>query len=209
MAANTSDDSAPDAGAHRYELHFREGPARTIILRYREAGITLSPAGMEWYAAGERRFTDYTTIIAIRVQTGHIPKAGYFGSCEITFRNGRNLTVTSLDKWGSPDGNRLGDYAEFIQDLHGRLSDADCRRIRFEAGATTGRHIFGTVAVVLGGLMFVVLPLGLLLLTGEAKALFIAIGGIAFIVPAFRTMKKNEPRTYDPRHLDEDLFPHT
>jgi len=200
--------SKPDDRRY-YDLYFREGPGGGIVLRYRYSGMRLSPAGMEWESEGERRFTDYSTIEAVRLQTGHIPKSGYFGTCEITFRNGRNVTVSSLDSWGSPDGERLDDYAEFIQDLHGHLSDEDRRRIRFEAGGTAFRQAFGTVAVILGGLMFVLLPLGLLLYTGEAKALFILIGGAAFIIPAFRTMQRNRPRTYDPHHLDEDLFPHT
>ena len=204
----SASDAPPDTRRH-FDLHFREGPGGGIVFRNRDSGIGLSPAGMEWYGAGERRFTDYTTIEAIRLQTGHMPKSGYFGACEITFRNGRKLTITSLDSWGSPDGERLDDYAEFIQDLHGHLGDEDRRRIRFDAGTTPGRQAFATVAMVLGGLMFVALPLVLVLLTGEAKALFIMLGGIAFIFPAFRTLKKNEPRTYDPRHLDEDLFPHT
>lgn len=209
MAASTSDDRPDEAARRYYDLHFREGPGGGIYFRNRDSGIRLSPGGLEWYADGEKRFTDYTTIDAIRLQTGHIPRAGYFGACEITFRNGRTLIVTSQDSWGSPDGERLDDYAEFVQDLHAHLSEEDRRRIRFNAGSTPGRQMFGTVSLVLGGLMFVALPLVLLLLTGEMKALFLMVGGIAFIFPGVRSLKKNEPRTYDPRHLDEDLFPHT
>lgn len=204
----TASAGAPDL-RRNYDLHFREGPAGAIILRYRDAGITLSAAGMEWYAAGERRFTDYASIIAIRIQTGHIPKSGPFGSCEITFRNGRNLAINSLDTWGSADAGRLDDYAEFLQDLHAHLGEEDRRRIRFEAGATPGRQAFGMVAVVLGGAFFVLLPLGLVLYTGEPQAFLILLVGIAFIYPVYRTLRKNRPRDYDPRHLDEDLFPHT
>ena len=200
--------SKPPAKRH-YDLHFREGPAGGFIWRYRDSGLALTPLGMEWRAAGQQRFTDWSTIDTIRVQTGHIPKSGYFGSCQITFRNGRALSVTSLDSWGSADASRLDDYSEFLQDLHTYLSEADKKRIHFVAGVTEGRQIFGKVAVVLGGAMFVLLPLVLLLLTGEIKALFITVGGLAFIIPAFRTLKKNEPRTYNPDSLDDDLFPHT
>jgi len=142
-------------------------------------------------------------------QTGHIPKSGYFGSCEIIFRNGRKLTVNSLDSWGRADTGRFDDYAEFLQDLHAHLGEADKKRIRFVAGTTEGRQIVGKVSLVIGGAFFVVLPLVLLLITGEIKALFISLGGVAFIFPAFRVMKRNEPRTYNPDHLDDDLFPHT
>jgi hypothetical protein len=192
-----------------FDLHFREGPGGGFVWRYRDSGVRLSPEGLEWYSAGQRRFTDYTTIDSIRIQTGHMPKSGYFGSCEITFRNGRKLTVTSLDSWGSPDHERLDDYAEFLQDLHAHLTRADKQRIDFIAGMTEGRQMVGKVSAVVGGLFFVVLPLVLLVITGEVKALFIGIGGLAFIVPVFRTIQKNEPRTYNPDSLDEDLFPHT
>jgi hypothetical protein len=202
--------SAPKPPTKRhYDLHFREGPAGGLVWRYRDAGIALSATGMEWRTAVERRFTDWSTIDTIRVQTGHIPKSGYFGSCQITFRNGRMLTVNSLDSWGRADPGRYDDYAEFLQDLHSHLGEADRKRIRFVAGITEGRQMFGKVALVIGGAFFILLPLVLLLLTGEIKALFITLGGAAFIIPMFRTMKKNEPRTYDPVHLDDDLFPHT
>lgn len=209
MEADVPGNAASPQQRRHYDLHFREGPAGGLVWRYRDAGIFLAPEGMEWRTAGQRRYSDWSTIDTIRVQTGHIPKSGYFGSCEIGFRNGRKLTVNSLDSWGSADASRLDDYAEFLQDLHAHLGEADKRRIRFVAGATAGRQVFGKVAVVLGGLMFVVLPLGLLLITGEIKALFITLGGAAFLIPAIRTMKKNEPRSYNPDHLDDDLFPHT
>lgn len=207
MEASASDST--QAVRRYYDLYFREGPAGGFVFRYRDCGMRLSLAGMDWESAGERRFTDYSTIDEVRLQTGHLPKSGYFGTCQITFRNGRSVTVTSLDSWGSPDGERLDDYAEFVQDLHGHLSDEDRRRIRFHAGSTPGRQMAGTISIGLGAVMFVVLPLVLAVITGEAKALFLMLGGIAFIFPAFRTLKKNEPREYDPRHLDEDLFPHT
>jgi hypothetical protein len=63
--------------------------------------------------------------------------------------------------------------------------------------------------VFIGGAFFIVLPLVLLVITGEIETLFITLAGVAFIIPAFRTMRKNEPRTYNPDRLDEDLFPHT
>ena len=200
----------PKSGTKRhYDLHFREGPAGGFVWRYRDSGITLSPAGMEWRAEGQQRFTDWSTIDTIRIQTGHIPKSGYFGSCQVTFRNGRMLTVNSLDSWGRADPGRYDDYAEFLQDLHAHLGEADKKRISFVAGMTEGRQLFGKVAVFIGGAFFIVLPLVLLLITGEIETLFITLAGAAFIIPAFRTMRKNEPRTYNPDRLDDDLFPHT
>jgi hypothetical protein len=199
----------PSAKPKRYDLHIREGATGGLVWRYRDEGVVLTPLGIEWTANGVRREVPYADIASIRIQTGHVPKSGYFGSCTMTFRGGLTLTVNSLNSWGSPDDDRLDDYAEFLEDLHARLGDEDRRRIHFLAGATEGRQMFGRFAVILGGAFFVALPLVLLIITGEIKTLLIALGGLAFIVPAFRTLQKNEPRTYDPRRLDDDLFPHT
>jgi hypothetical protein len=199
----------PSARPRRYDLYLREGATGGLVWRYRDEGIVLTPLGLEWTAGGVKRTAVFAHIRSIRIQTGNVPKSGYFGTCTITFRNGQTLTVNSLNSWGSPDEDRLDDYAEFLQDLHARLSQEDRKRISFIAGATEGRQMFGKFAVVIGGAFFVLLPLVLLFLTGEVKALFIMLGGIAFIFPAFRTLTRNEPRTYNPDHLDDDLFPHT
>jgi len=64
-------------------------------------------------------------------------------------------------------------YIDFVHDLHRRLSAEDRKRIHFLAGATEGRQMMAWVAVVVGGLFFVALPLILLMATGETKALFV------------------------------------
>ncbi|HET7714709.1 MAG TPA: hypothetical protein VFK86_03700 [Bauldia sp.] len=199
----------PSAKPRRYDLYIREGATAGLVWRYRDEGVVLTPLGLEWTASLTKRVVAYAEIRSIRVQTGHIPRSGFFGTCIITFRDGLTLTVNSLNSWGSPDEDRLDDYAEFLHDLHARLSEADRRRIHFYAGVTEERQMFGKAAIILGGAFFVVLPLVLLVATGEMKALFITLTGAAFIYPAYRTMKKNEPRTYDPTRLDDDLFPHT
>ena len=61
--------------------------------------------------------------------------------------------------------------------------------------------------MVIAGLFFVGLPLILVLLTGKAKALLIALAGFAFVFPVFKTMRKNEPRTYSPDSVPPDLLP--
>lgn len=203
------DPGRPPAPPRSYDLHFREGPGGGIVWRYRDAGIVLTPTAMEWRTGGEPRTTDYSTIESIRLQTGYLPKSGAFGTCLVTFRNGRTLGINSMSSWGAPDPERFDDYAEFLQDFHARLSDEDCRRIRFLAGATEGRQMLARISVWIGVAFFLVLPVVLLLITGEIKALFLCFAGLALVAPGIKTMKKNVPRSYDPRHLDDDLFPHT
>lgn len=198
----------PRVESRRYALHHRSHQRR-LVWRFRDEGVVLTPTGIEWRADGIARSLPYAEIDSIRLETGHIPKSGYFGTCTIVGRGARTVAVNSLNSWGSADSERLDDYAEFVQDLHARLSADDRRRIRFNAGMTEGRQMFGKFAAILGAAFFLVLPLGLLVWTGEPKALFIALGGAVFILPTFRLLKKNEPRSYNPERLDDDLFPHT
>ncbi|MCB1501259.1 MAG: hypothetical protein KDK07_15995 [Bauldia sp.] len=191
----------------RYEL-FHRGQGRGLVWRFRDEGVVLTPAGIEWRTDGAARSMPYAEIESIRIESGHIPKSGYFGTCTIVGRGDRTIAVNSLNSWGTADPGRLADYADFVQDLHARLSDDDRRRIRFNAGMTEGRQMFGKFAAILGGAFFLVLPVGLLIWTGEVKALFLALAGAIFVIPAFRLLKKNEPRSYDPQRLDDDLFPH-
>jgi len=156
---------------------------------------------------GLERTMPFADIDAIRLETGSIPRSGYFGTCTITFCSGDSLVVNSLNKRGSPDDDRIAPYMAFVRDLHVRLGAEDRQRIRFLAGNTQGRHRFGMVAAVLAGAVFVVLPLVLLAITGESKALFLTLTGAFFAYPVIRTVRRNEPRNYAPDHLTEDLFP--
>ena len=145
----------PSARPRRYDLYLREGATGGLVWRYRDEGVVLTPLGLEWTASGIKRTAVFAHIRSIRIQTGNVPKSGYFGTCTITFRNGQTLTVNSLNSWGSPDEDRLDDYAEFLQDLHARLSEDDRKRISFIAGMTEGRQMFGKFAVGIGGVFFV------------------------------------------------------
>ena len=201
-----------DPGEHRatapqhYDLHHREGSQR-VFWRYRDDGVTVKPEGLEWKAEGVRRTEPFSDIAAIRLETGSIPRSGYFATCTISFRSGDSLVVNSLDGRGMPDDDRIAPYMAFVRDLHARLGPEDRQRIRFLAGNTKGRYRFGMVAAVLAGAFFVVLPLVLLAITGESKALFLTLTGAFFVYPVIRTVRKNEPRSYAPDRLTDDLFP--
>jgi hypothetical protein len=199
--------TAPPADPRRhYELCLREGGGR-IVLRYKEKGITLDEDRMAWQADGRKAEQRYADIDSIRLATGHIPKSGSIGECRIAFRSGLVLAITSATEWGYSDDARNGTYIGFVRDLHQRLATGDRGRIRFEAGNTPGRQMFGRIALVLGGALFVLLPLALLLVTGRLEALGIAAAGGFFLWPVLILIRKNEPRTYSPDRLDEDLFP--
>lgn len=208
-SATVPDGPAAPGGMPRraYDLFHRDGRPGGLIWRYRDQGVALSDDGIEWTAGEQPRSAPFAAIVRIRLQTGHIHKAGSFGTCTITFRNGRALVVTSLNSWGTVDGERDEPYMDFLTDLHRRLGPEDKARIAFEAGEGGGKRHFGVFALVLGSAFFVILPLVLLLVTGEIEALFIMFTGFAFVAPLYKVLQRNRPRRYDPDRLDDDLMP--
>ena len=200
--------SAPTATppAH-YALFIREGSSYRFVWRMRDEGVTLNPTGLEWMVDGIRRNPSLAEISRIHLRTAHVPRSGEFGVCSIRFRNGIELVVTSLNGWGSPDEDRIEPYDAFVRDLHARLSGEDRGRIRFVAGNSEARQRFGIVMAVIAGAFFVLLPLGLAVVTGESEALFLTLAGALFVIPVVTTLRRNDPRSYDPESLDDALFP--
>ena len=196
----------PDTGQEvTYPLCFRDTDGR-MVLRLKYEGVTLRADRLEWTAEG--RFEErYVDIESIGLTVGYVPRSGAIGNCRIIFRNLRTLNVTSSNATGLPDEARGEAYAAFLRDLHGRLSEADRRRIAFRAGNSQARENFGWVVMAVAGVLFVGLPLGLFFFTREWKALGLMLAGGALVWPLWNTLRKNRPRTYDPQHLDEDVFP--
>lgn len=204
MSAESTDTPAP--GPQYYDLAHRED-APAMVWRYRDFGVTLTADALEWTTQGMKQRSALKEIAGIHLTFGNVPRSGDFGSCRITFRNGRFLIINSFDSWGTPASERAPVYRQFVRDLHARLAPEDRRRISFNAGHSTTRQTLGKVFLVLAGLLFVVLPIGLLLFTGELKGLFITVAGVGFVYPFYRAMKANEPRSYDPDDIPDELLP--
>jgi hypothetical protein len=191
----------------RYALHVGEGAGYRLVWRLADEGVTVTDDGLEWTAHGISRSQAFSDIASIRLETGQMPRSGEFATCTVAFRRGITLVVNTLNDWGTPDDDRIDPYRSFVEDFHARLSPEDRRRIRFLAGNPVGRYRFAVFAAVLAGAFFVVLPLGLAIVTGEGKALLITLTGAFFVYPVIRTVRRNEPRSYNPDRLDDDLFP--
>ncbi len=202
-----SGDSPVQAPTMDYALVHREGEGLRIVVRYHDDGIRLAPAGLEWSTEGAPRTAAYGDIARIRLALGSLPRSGTFGTCVIGFSSGNVLTVVGVAPSGLPAPERAEAYAAFVRDLHARLGPDDQARIRFIAGNTEGRQRFGLFAMVLGVAFFIVMPIGLLLVTRDMRALAALFFGVPFMLPALKTYRSNALRSYTPDALPDDLLP--
>lgn len=149
----------------------------------------------------------FEDIVRIRLATGTDGDSDLIGSCIIHFKKGRMLTVMGGNNWGVCDPEKAELYRQFVHDLHRRLSAEDSSRIEFLAGQTEASRGFSQAALIVGALFFLVLPVGLFVVTGEPECLFILLGGFAFVSPFFRQFQTNTPRHYSPRNIPAELLP--
>ncbi len=117
------------------------------------------------------------------------------------------LTIAGITSLGKPSPERAGLYAAFVRDLHAHLGAGDRARIQFLAGNSAGRQKVGLVIMAVAVAFFVVMPIGLLVITGDVRALVVLVGGGLFVAPALKIFRQNAPRNYAPEDLPEDLLP--
>ena len=199
--------SNPTGDVRDYALVHRTRGQSRFVLMYRDVGIRLGPDGIAWTTDGEPRHAAFADIVEIRLQTGTVGRGGPFGTCTITFGDGEALNIFGVTRIGNPDREKGATYAGFVQDLHHRLGPADRKRIRFRGGSTAGFHNFGMVAMTVGVLFFVVMPIVLLAVTHDARALGVLFAGAIFLAPFLKTFRRNAPADYAPEHIPEDLLP--
>lgn len=190
-----------------YTLCYREGDAR-VFWRVDDRPILLHENGLQWSAPDSplRRAT-FEDIARIRLVTGSDGDGGLIGSCIIYFKDSRILTVMGGNNWGLCNPEKAERYRQFVHDLHRRLSADQSSRIEFLAGQTETSRGFSRAAIIVAALFFLVLPLGLFVVTGEPKCLYIMLGGFAFVSPFFGQFKANAPRNYSPRNIPAELLP--
>lgn len=200
-ASHPTDDVRDFALVHRLRSHGR------FALMYRDVGIRLGPGGLDWTSAGEARHAAYADIVEIRLQTGTVGRGGSFGTCTIAFDNGEALNIFGVTRFGNPDQEKGAIYGDFVRDLHRRLGPADRERIRFCAGGSPGFRTFGKVAMTIGVAFFIAMPVVLLAVTGDMRALAVLFGGAIFMTPFLKTFRRNAPTAYTPEHIPEELIP--
>ncbi|HYJ05110.1 MAG TPA: hypothetical protein VEX43_08250 [Chthoniobacterales bacterium] len=190
-----------------YTLCYREGVVG-VFLRMDDRPILLHENGLQWSAPNSpMQLATFEDIVRIRLVAGSDGDTGLIGSCIIYFKNSRVLHVMGGNNWGLCDAEKAELYRQFVHDLHRRLSAKDSSRIEFVAGQTKTSRGLSQAAMIVGALFFLVLPLGLFVVTGEPECLFIMLGGFAFASPLFGLFKANTPRNYSPKNIPAELLP--
>lgn len=183
--------------AQRFDLFYRDGPAR-IVWRLTDNGVDLEPDALVVRRNGRLSRTPFAEIVSVTLNSALIGR-NTIAMCTIQLRNGGRIVVSNANARGLADGTLDRPYREFIVGVHQRLLDSGAARgISFRSGFSTVRIAVLRTALVAGAALFFVLPLVLLVVTGEVKALFLAIAGGLLLYPALKAASANRPATYLP-----------
>ncbi|WP_426958504.1 hypothetical protein [Muricoccus radiodurans] len=169
-------------------------------------GITLDDERLSWTHQGTPDGARLANVAAVRLQSGGEARNPVH-MCAITFADGFVLTATDADDRGFRSDEKAAPYRDFVQDLHRRLIAGGRDMIPFSAGLPPTNHTVVTAAAFLLGLLFFVLPIVLLMITGRPEILFTLLAGLTFLWPLLKLAHRNAPRAYDPRDLPSDLLP--
>lgn len=172
--------------------------------RVLDQGVTLTRDRMAWAISGQAQEARYTSVAMVRLHTGGVPDAA-IAMCEITFVDGYVLTVFNGNSGNTPDSAQADIYRAFVRDLHARLA-ASKASVQYIAGFP-GRHYKGlVVAVSAAVLLFIVLPVVLLFMTGDPKVLYLLFVGAGLAWPMIKIGKTNVPATYNPKAIPGELL---
>jgi hypothetical protein len=190
-----------------YNLFLREDVSR-FFWKLRNQGITLSGDRLHWDYDGRPRERSFDDLREVRLQFAHVHKSGDAGLCQLTFNDGLQLIVQSTNASGLADDERAPVYRDFIRDLNKRLAQhPSSYHIDFQTGDPPGRRTFGVIISIVAILFFGGLPLGLFLFFPGWDTLGVLGAGAAFVWPLWKTMQRNEPRSYSPSDVPHDLLP--
>jgi len=189
-----------------YSLFVRREPGR-LVLKLSDEGVAIAGDRVLWTTAAGEDSRPLSDVRGVHLSVSHTARHGDFGSCIIHFCGIAPLQVVGSSAFGFPDEERNPVYAGFVRDLHKTLGEKPTGAVRFWAGVSEARLKVMRVMLVIAGLLFMVLPLLVLLVTGEIGMLAAtAIGGI-FVAGLYGWMQKNRPRGYDPHRVPPELLP--
>ena len=184
-----------------YGLYARSG-GRRFVWRLHDPGIMLGHGRIAWREDGARHEAKLAEVVSVHLQSGG-DWQNAIGQCDIGLHDGRVLYVSDATASGLPDEAQRAVYRDFLRDLHARLAGA---RVSFTAGYSRTRHRAVLVASILLGLIIVAIPLVLLLITGEARALLLLFAGAMLALSLAHMVKANAPRPYTPDAPPDELM---
>lgn len=204
------DAAAPTAKAKsktvRHDL-FVTGGDNKFRWSMSDSGVTLAPDSLSWAIEGTTRERPYSDIFSIRLQRASAGTGADVGICHIRFRDGIILNIHGGSAQGLADEAQNARYSAVMRDLHAHLvARDDTRHIRYLAGLSEGRYMVLSVTMVVAGLMFGVLPLGLLIMIHNLETLFVFVSAAGLLWGFYKLWEKNRPRGYSPRHVPEELL---
>jgi hypothetical protein len=198
--------SHPD-NSRSYDVYFYVAGGPRFVLRNVNHGIAVGAEGIAFTGNGTAHRQAYATIAAVHLQTAALGNADrVIDQCKIEFIDGSAVIVSNASSSGLPDAGQTPLYRNFVRDLHARLAAHGAGAIRLTAGMAPWRYkmLFG--ALIAAGLLFVVTPLGLLIVTGDWHVLIAMAMGLSLCWPFTRLMMNNAPRAYTPDRLPEELL---
>lgn len=129
--------------------------------------------------------------------------------CGLTLRGGETIEFFNRTFRGIHDfQDTSAEYVAFVRALHEAVA-AHHPACRFAAGVSGGRYALNMAALGFAALVLAV-ALVCFLLIGLVWVAAVKLLLIAFFTPAsLRWLKRNKPRTYDPRAIPSELLPTT
>ena len=202
----------PDLSPHpensrSYDVYFYVAGSSRLVLRNPNHGIVLDDTAIAWTKDGAACRQAYANIVAVHLQTAALGNAAnVIDQCKIEFVAGPAITVSNASSSGLPDKAQTPLYRDFVRDFHTRLTTHGRVAIRFTAGMAQWRYrmLFGTM--IIAALLFIVTPIGLLLVTGDLHVLIPMAMGLSLCWPLTRLIMNNTPRDYTPDRLPEELL---
>jgi hypothetical protein len=193
----------PTVESH-HDLYFRPGNAG-FYFRNDNHGVTLTADRINWNFNSQADGAPYTNIRAVNLQSGGDMR-NPMGTCRITFADGYMLVVTDANDRGVAETERKLIYRDFVHNFHARLAALPQASISFSAGYQGFRYPLIIACCVLLGLICVVGPIAGLIITREIGPLMALFAGVGLYWPLVKSIEKNVPRSYDPRHPPEELL---
>jgi hypothetical protein len=198
-------DARTPAATAYHELFITDGHS-SFRWAMTDSGITLAANGLSWTIDGRQTARNYSDIFSIRLQRAAAGTGAGVGICEIRFRDGIILKIFGGSAQGIADDAQAPRYTTFVRDLHKRLAARADSHIYYNAGLSEGRYTVLTVAIIAAGILFGLLPLGLLIMFRDLHTLvlFVTAGGLFWSF--YKIWDKNRPRPYTPTSVPEELL---